>query len=71
MRDVAIIGVSQTKFGELWEKSFRDLVVEAGVAAIRDANMVGDDLDAMYIGNMSGGLFVGQEHIGADRKSVV
>lgn len=65
MRDVAIIGVSQTKFGELWEKSFRDLVVEAGVAAIRDANMVGDDLDAMYIGNMSGGLFVGQEHIGA------
>lgn len=65
MKDVAIIGVSQTKFGELWEKSFRDLVVEAGVAAIRDANMVGDDLDAMYIGNMSGGLFVGQEHIGA------
>lgn len=65
MRDVAIVGVSQTKFGELWEKSFRDLVVEAGVAAIKDANMVGDDIDAMYIGNMSGGLFVGQEHIGA------
>lgn len=65
MRDVAIVGVSQTKFGELWEKSFRDLVVEAGVNAIRDANMNGDDIDAMYIGNMSGGLFVGQEHIGA------
>lgn len=65
MRDVAIVGVSQTKFGELWEKSFRDLVVEAGVNAIRDANMSGDDIDAMYIGNMSGGLFVGQEHIGA------
>lgn len=65
MRDVAIVGVSQTKFGELWEKSFRDLVVEAGVSAIKDANMSGDDIDAMYIGNMSGGLFVGQEHIGS------
>ena len=43
MRDVAIVGVSQTKFGELWEKSFRDLVVEAGIDAIRDANMNGED----------------------------
>ncbi len=65
MRDVAIVGVSQTNFGELWEKSFRDLVVEAGVEAIKDANMTGDDIDAMYIGNMTGGLFVGQEHIGS------
>lgn len=65
MRYVAIVGVSQTKFGELWEKSFRDLVVEAGIDAIRDANMNGEDIDAMYIGNMTGGLFVGQEHIGS------
>ncbi len=65
MRDVAIIGVSQTKFGELWDKSFRDLVVEAGLEAINDANLHGEDLDAMYIGNMTGGLFIGQEHIGA------
>ncbi|WP_302290075.1 thiolase domain-containing protein [Methanosphaera stadtmanae] len=65
MRDVAIVGVSQTKFGELWEKSFRDLVVEAGIDAIRDANMNGEDINAMYIGNMTGGLFVGQEHIGS------
>lgn len=65
MRDVAIVGVSQTKFGELWKKSFRDLVVEAGIDAIRDANMNGEDIDAMYIGNMTGGLFVGQEHIGS------
>lgn len=63
MRDVAIIGVSQTKFGELWDKSFRDLVVEAGINAIEDANIEGKDLDAMYVGNMSAGLFVQQEHI--------
>ena len=36
MRDVAIIGVSQTKFGELWDSSFRDLIAEAGVKAVND-----------------------------------
>ncbi|MGB9980255.1 thiolase domain-containing protein [Methanobacterium sp.] len=63
MRDVAIIGVSQTKFGELWEKSFRDLITEAGLKAVEDANIEGEDLGAMYVGNMSAGLFVQQEHI--------
>jgi acetyl-CoA C-acetyltransferase len=63
MRDVAIIGVSQTKFGELWEKSFRDLIAEAGIKAADDANIEGGDLEAMYVGNMSAGLFVQQEHI--------
>ncbi len=63
MRDVAIIGVSQTKFGELWDKSFRDLIVEAGLKAVEDANIEGDELGAMYVGNMSAGLFVQQEHI--------
>ena len=63
MRDVAIIGVSQTKFGELWDKSFRDLIVEAGLTAVDDANIEGEDLGAMYVGNMSAGLFVQQEHI--------
>lgn len=63
MRDVAIIGVSQTKFGELWDTSFRDLITEAGVKALLDADISGIDLDAMYVGNMSSGLFVQQEHI--------
>ena len=31
MRDVAIIGVGLQKWGELWEKSFRDLFVEAAL----------------------------------------
>ena len=63
MKDVAIIGVSQTKFGELWDVSFRDMITEAGMNAIRDANIEGDELEAMYVGNMSAGLFVEQEHI--------
>ena len=65
MRDVAIIGVSQTKFGELWDSSFRDLIAEAGVKALVDAGIDGDDIEAMFVGNMSSGLFVEQEHIAA------
>ncbi|HDN50883.1 MAG: thiolase domain-containing protein [Thermoplasmata archaeon] len=64
MRDVAIIGIGMTEFGELWEKSFRELVAEAGVRAIMDAGIEGEEIDAMYIGGMSSGMFVGQEHVG-------
>ena len=62
MRDVAIIGVGLTKMGELWEKSFRDIFVEAALGAIDDSGV--DHIDSMYVGCMSGGLFAGQEHIG-------
>jgi acetyl-CoA C-acetyltransferase len=65
MRDVAIIGASQTKFGELWDSSFRELISQAGLGAMEDANLSGADLEAMFVGNMSAGLFVGQEHIAA------
>ncbi len=65
MRDVAIIGVGCTEFGELWDRSFRDIFVEAGVSAIEDANVQGGKIDALYVGNMSGGRFIEQEHIGS------
>lgn len=65
MRDVAIIGASQTKFGELWDASFRQLITEAGLQAIKDSNIAGNDLDAMFVGNMTAGLFIQQEHIAA------
>lgn len=65
MRDVAVIGIGLTKFGELWDKSFRQLIAEAGAKAILDSGISGEEIDAMYIGSMSSGRFVGQEHIGA------
>lgn len=65
MREVAVIGIGLTKFGELWDKSFRQLTAEAGSKAILDAGIEGKDIDAMYIGSMSAGRFVGQEHVGA------
>ena len=65
MRDVAVIGVGLTKFGELWDKSFRQLTAEAGSKAIFDAGIEGKEIDGMYVGSMSSGRFVGQEHVGA------
>ena len=65
MRDVAIIGVKNTNFGELWDQALRDIVVEAGIGAIEDAGASGKEIDALYVGNMSAGRFVDQEHIGA------
>jgi len=65
MRKVAIIGIGMSKFGELWDMSFRDIVISAGTEAIEDANLGGKEIEAMYIGNMSGGRFIAQEHISA------
>lgn len=65
MRDVAIIGAGVTKFGELWNKSFRAIGIEAGVKAMGDANLSGSEIDGVFIGNMSAGQFIKQKHIDA------
>ncbi len=63
MRDVAVIGFGMTQFGELWNKSIKDIFVEAALNAIENAGV--DHIDSMYVGAMSSGLFVGQEHLAA------
>ncbi len=63
MREVAVIGVGMNKWGELWEKSIRHVFVEAALMAIEDAGV--DHIDSMYVGCMTSGLFVGQEHLGS------
>ena len=65
MRRVTVIGVGCSKFGELWDMSFRDIVLSAGIEALEDANLEGREIDAIYVGNMSGGRYLAQEHISA------
>jgi acetyl-CoA C-acetyltransferase len=65
MREVAVIGAGCTTFGEKWDTSFRHLFVEAGILALEDAGLAGEQIDALYVGNMSAGRFIEQEHIGA------
>ena len=61
MRDVAIIGVGMTKWGELWRKSLRTIFTETALLALDDAGV--ERFDSLFVGCMSSGLFVGQEHL--------
>jgi acetyl-CoA C-acetyltransferase len=63
MRDVAILGVGQTRFGELWDRSFRELGIEAGLQALVDARLSSQDLGGLFLGNMASGSLIDQEHI--------
>jgi acetyl-CoA C-acetyltransferase len=63
MREVCIVGAGMSKWGEVWKKSLRDLHTDAALAAVKSAGV--DHLDSLYVGCMSGGLFVGQEHLGS------
>lgn len=65
MREVAIIGAGSTKFGELWGTSFRALGIEAGAKAMADAGLSGDEIDAVYMGNLASGSFIKQQNIDA------
>jgi acetyl-CoA C-acetyltransferase len=62
MREVAIVGAGMTRFGELWESSLRQIFADAAIEALENAGA--DHLDGMWIGNMSAGRFVNQEHLG-------
>jgi len=63
MRDVGILGIGQTKFGELWDRSFREIGIEAGLQALVDAKLSSGEMEALYLGNMASGSLISQEHI--------
>jgi len=63
MRDVAVLGVGQTKFGELWDRSFREIGIEAGLQALVDAKLSSQDLGGLFLGNMASGALIDQEQI--------
>ena len=62
MRAVAVVSAGMTAFGELWQSSLRDLFGDAAAAALRGVDAM--RVDSIYVGNMAGGQFVGQEHLG-------
>ncbi len=63
MRDVAVIGIGQTKIDENWEKSLRELAGDAALAALLDSGLT--RTDAVYVGNMMSGSANHQQHLGA------
>lgn len=63
MRQVAILGIGQTKVDEQWDKSLREIGGEAAFAAMQDAGI--EKVDALYIGNMLSSMISGQNQLGA------
>jgi acetyl-CoA C-acetyltransferase len=63
MRQVAVIGIGQTKIDEHWDKSLRELAGEAIMAAFEDADIT--HFDALYLGNMLSATANSQQQIGA------
>jgi acetyl-CoA C-acetyltransferase len=53
---VAIVGMGCTAFGEHWDKSASDLLVEASREAHRSAGVEPDQIDAYWLGTLSSGL---------------
>ena len=64
-RAVFIQGVYQTKFGELWDKSFKDLLVEAAQGVLKDASVSSKEIEAVFVGSMLAEKVVEQGHLGA------
>lgn len=62
MRKVAILGIGQTKIGEHWERSLREIGGDAAFAAMQDAGL--EKVDALFVGNMLSPLVNGQNQLG-------
>lgn len=69
--DIFLAGIGQTKFGEWWQKSLRDLIEEAMSAAIADAGLSPLRIDAVVIGNMLGETLNEQAQLGALTSSLL
>lgn len=56
---VAIIGMGISQFGELWDKSVDDLVIDAATDALEDAGVETKDIQAAWLGTFDSG-YTGQ-----------
>jgi acetyl-CoA C-acetyltransferase len=65
MKKVFIKGAYQTDFGELWDQSFGDLLVAAGLGALKKARIEPREIEAVFVGSMLAERVVEQGHLGA------
>jgi len=52
----AIIGYYSTKFGELWDKTLDDLIMDAFQGILQEVKLEASAIDAVFLGNMLGGV---------------
>jgi len=63
MKRVSVIGIGNTRYGVIKDRSFLDLAVEAGKKAMADAGITPDEVEAFYLGNYAGSDFINQNHL--------
>lgn len=68
MREVAIIGIGQTRVGELWDMGIRDMAAQALTEAYGNARLADigiEQPEALYVTNMLAMQLSGQAHLGS------
>ena len=74
MREVAVIGAGMIQFGRRDEDTLMDMLAWASLKALDDANLENGMVDAVYVGNMGGGMLQHQSAIASslvDRLSLL
>jgi acetyl-CoA C-acetyltransferase len=53
---VAVVGMGCSKFGERWDASTEDLILEAYTECLEEAELTREDVDAYWLGTLGSGL---------------
>lgn len=53
---VAVVGMGCSRFGERWDASTEDLILEAYTECLASAGITRDDVDAYWLGTLSSGM---------------
>jgi acetyl-CoA C-acetyltransferase len=64
MKQVVVIGSGQTRFGELWRDSIESLAICAGTEALQEAQIMPEQVDAVFVGNMLLPILERRAHVG-------
>jgi len=59
---ISLIGYYTTQFGELWDKSLFDLVIEAINGVLKQTRLSNKQIDAVFFGNMLAGVLENNLH---------
>jgi acetyl-CoA acyltransferase len=63
MEDVYIVGVGMMRFGKFYDRNMKSLAAEAVQAALSDAGISKQDIQAAWVSNAAQGISTGQECI--------
>lgn len=66
-----IVGYYSSQFGELWDRSLSDLIRESVDGALQNARVGLDQIEAIFVGNMLGGILENNAHLSAKVSEII